>query len=1028
MLLQSVISDLVKTREVHIGGLWGSAPLYLIAQLYQATGKDILVITEDEEAADFALDDLSVFLSIVAKSAPTLLLAPSSENDAGPQAIQDKILFLNRLLSMGGKIIIVPKPALLAAFPDRKQLDNSIVRLKAGQSIERHEFIEHLLQGGYEKTLDAVNSVGEISIRGGIIDVFPFGHTGPARIEWDGNRIASLRLFDMATQLSINTLNSVELYLPKDIDCHALRARNDSHCEEHDPSLVIAMARTGQKQSHSLGTDKKELSLLNYFPSDTIIAFIDHQPDDENQELLGRRIQKYPKLYLHKIPIASPEGTNLTIESLQRFGSGFTNILKELADLSDKVKNLYIVSQNKAEESHLKELLASNNFQGKIKFLQGRLNEGFLSKDEGIAFISHRELFNRYRLLRQPKSVAPSRARTTEAFWELQPDDFAVHTAHGIGRYLGLKRIYNSEFLALEYQDKSLIYVPITKIGLVSKYWAGERRAIRMDKLGAGNWRWRLGATKDAIKKLAQELLYIQALRMKHPGFAYPPDDDWQKEFESAFPYEETPDQTAITQALKDDMESARPMDRLICGDVGYGKTELAIRTAFKVCMSDKQAAVIAPTTILAQQHYRTFSERMADYPVNIEVISRFRSEAEQRDILKRLGEGKIDIIIGTHRLVQPDIKFKDLGLVVIDEEQRFGVEHKEYFKKLKANVDVLTLSATPIPRTLHLSLSGLREISTMTTPPKDRQSIRTIVVRFDNQTIKEAIHRELQRKGQIYFVHNRIYDIAKVADRLKKIYPEVKDRIVIAHGQMPGAELEQKMRDFVDGKFDILVSTNIIESGLDIPRVNTIFINNADDFGLSDLHQLRGRVGRYKHQAYAYFIIPEHSIINTDAAKRLKAIEEFNELGAGFKIAMRDMEIRGIGNILGKEQHGHVAAVGYELYCKLIEQAVKQLKGKKSDPTLAKGGQGGFEQAEALATDIPESGIVHQDINPDIATYIPAEYVASETERLNIYRRLALAENAKEISAIEKELKDRFGSPLPGPAQNLMRLLAKRL
>jgi len=989
MLLQSVISDLAKTKQAHIGGLWGSAPLYLIAQLYQSTEKDILVITEDEESTDFALDDLSVFLGIASKP-PALLLTPSNESNTGPQAIQNKILFLNRLITPGVKIIIVPKTTLLSAFPDRKQLGNSVLRIKAGQSTGRLEFIERLLAGGYEKTLDGVNSIGEINIRGGITDVFPFGHTAPVRIEWDGNRIESLRLFDISTQLSVKTLDSIEFYLPQDL----------------------------------ISPDtQKELSLLNYFPPDTIIAFIDPQADNE-EEILNRRIQKYPRLYLHKIPIASDEGVNLNIESLQRFSTGFTNILKELTDLAVKTKNIYIVSLNKAEESHLKELLASNNFPAvsKIRFLQGRLNEGFFSRDENTAFISHRELFNRYRLLRQPKAIAPSKARTTEAFWELQRGDFAVHTAHGIGRYLGLKRLYNSEFLTLEYQDKSLIYVPIIQIGLVSKYWAGERRAIKVDKIGAANWLARRERVKNAVKKLARELLYIQALRIKHPGFAYPPDNDWQKEFESSFPYEETPDQTAITGVLKSDMESARPMDRLICGDVGYGKTELAIRTAFKVCMSEKQVAVIAPTTILAQQHFRTFSERMADYPVNIEVTSRFRSDAEQRDILKRLAEGKIDIIIGTHRLIQGDAKFKDLGLVVIDEEQRFGVEHKEYFKKIKASVDVLTLSATPIPRTLHLSLSGLREISTMTTPPKDRQSIRTIIARFDNQTIKDAIHRELQRKGRIYFVHNRIYDIERMADRLKKIYPEVKDRIVIAHGQMPGAELEQKMRDFVDGKYDILVSTNIIESGLDIPRVNTIFINNADDFGLSDLHQLRGRVGRYKHQAYAYFLVPTDSAINTDAAKRLKAIEEFNELGAGFKIAMRDMEIRGIGNILGKEQHGYIAAVGYELYCKLIEQAVKKLKGKKPSltPVITN------PEGEAIYPE-EEPVIPALETNPGIETYIPTEYVVSETERLNIYRRLSLAESGKEISAIERELKDRFGGPIPEPARNLIELVRPR-
>ena len=928
---------------------------------------------------------------------PSLLLAPSVESESGPQVTHDKIVFLNNLAAPGTKIAIAPKSALSTAFPDRQQLEDSVIRIKDGQSIERNWFIEKLLVGGYEKTLDAIQDVGEISIRGGIIDIFPFGRQEPVRLEWNGNHIESIRLFDMSNQLSIKKLEALDLYLAK--------------------GLLVS-------------TDKKEVFLPDHFSKDCIIAFIGNQLDGEDRDTINRRIKKHSRLYLYKIPIASVEGINFNIESLQRFGSGFANMLKELAALANKAKNIHIVSQNKAEESHLKELLSSNKFPalGKIRFLQGRLNEGFYFKEENTVFISNRELFNRYRLLRQTKIVAHSRTRNTETFWELQKGDFAVHTAHGIGRYVGLKRIYNSEFLALEYQDRSLIYVPVTQIGLVSKYWAGERRAIRVDKIGAANWMARRERVKNAIKKLAQELLYIQALRMKHPGFAYPPDNDWQKEFESSFPYEETPDQIAITQTLKGDMESPRPMDRLICGDVGYGKTELAIRTAFKVCMSEKQVAVIAPTTILAQQHYQTFSERMADYPINIDVISRFRSDAEQRDILKRLADGQIDIVIGTHRLVQSDIRFKDLGLVVIDEEQRFGVEHKEYFKKIKASVDVLTLSATPIPRTLHLSLSGLREISTMTTPPKDRQSIRTIVCRFDNQIVKEAIRRELQRKGQIYFVHNRIYDIERVTDRLKKICPEVKDRIIIAHGRMPGPELEQKMRDFVDGQYDILVSTNIIESGLDIPRVNTIFINNADDFGLSDLHQLRGRVGRYKHQAYAYFLVPEHNVINSDAVKRLKAIEEFNELGAGFKIAMRDMEIRGIGNLLGKEQHGHIAAVGYKLYCKLIEQAVKQLKGGKIAVGTPSEQVQQLDISDKTITNQPEALMPTLDINPNVEAFIPGDYIGSEIWRLNVYRRLSLAESGREISAIERELKDRFGGPIPGPAKNLIELLKNRL
>ncbi|MDI6732937.1 MAG: transcription-repair coupling factor [Planctomycetota bacterium] len=1047
--LKSVIGNLKPV--IKIGGLWGSSISYFITHLFAAhRDKNILVITEDEDSSDAIYEDLSTFLALYLPPPKDfggrLLLCPPEDRDINnnltSRTIQDRLLFLNNIKKeVGGtsKIIVVPAPMLHRGdLPSPEVLEKSVLHLQKGQVMSREDFLNTLIQAGYQKNEDVITDIGEFSVRGGILDIFPYGSENPIRIEWEGNRIASIRRLDPESQLSIKSVNEIGFYSRKGLS----PANTDNNKNRQNITLLKYL---GQRLLVVVVCSERDR------PSGNTEFVARGDPPDAHRgtrlrrdKILEKNIQNYPRLYLHNLPTPSEDGYNFETRSLQRFGGGFSNIFKELETLAVKARQVYIFSQNKAEQSHLKELLTTNHFPylRRLKLRDGRLSQGFYWNGTKTAFISHSQLFNRYRLIRQPKAL-PRVPTTTEPFWELQRGDFAVHTSYGIGKYLGLKILSDpsgtriSECLTLEYQDKSYLYVPVTQLDRVTKYWGGDKRAIKVDRIGSALWLNRKARVTSAVRKLASELLYIQALRQKSPGFAYPLDTDWQIEFEASFPYEETPDQTTITKVIKEDMENHKPMDRLVCGDVGYGKTELAIRAVFKACTAGKQAAVIAPTTILAQQHYQTFSERMAGYPINIEVISRFRTEREQKDILERIADGKTDIIIGTHRLVQGDIKFKDLGLVIIDEEQRFGVEHKEYFKKVKASIDVLTLSATPIPRTLHLALAGLREISTMTTPPQDRRAIQTAVCQFSENIIREAVLRELNRHGQVYFVHNRIFDIEKIAEKIRNILPELTGRLVIAHGQMPGWKLEQCMQDFINYKYDVLVCTNIIESGLDIPRVNTIFVNNADDFGLSDLHQLRGRVGRYKHQAYAYFLIPPEGRISSDAVKRLKAIEEFNELGAGFKIALRDMEIRGVGNILGREQHGHITAVGYELYCKLLEQAVKQVRGTKIPRDLAEGmprWTSGDEKTLDLypapvpprrdKTLSPKSEIR----SPKSELFIPSEYINSERERLNIYRRLCLAENEKTIREIETELQDRFGMPIPEPALNLIDYMQSRL
>ncbi|HZU37201.1 MAG TPA: transcription-repair coupling factor, partial [Gemmataceae bacterium] len=621
-----------------------------------------------------------------------------------------------------------------------------------------------------------------------------------------------------------------------------------------------------------------------------------------------------------------------------------------------------------------------------------------------VVVLGNHELFRRD----EARQILPRRrleSRAIDSFLDLNDGDLVVHLSHGIARFRGMQVIEKNgqteEHLILEFREGTRVFVPSSKVDLVQKYVGGAKTEPELSKLGGTSWQRKKEKVEEAVLDLASDMIGLQATREAKSGIAYPQDTEWQAEFDAAFPFQETPDQLTTVAEIKRDMERPRPMDRLVCGDVGYGKTELAMRAAFKAVDNGKQVAVLVPTTVLAEQHFRTFSQRFADYPFVIEGLSRFRSAGEQRRIVQRLAQGGIDILVGTHRLVSADVQFKDLGLVIIDEEQRFGVEHKERLKRLREMVDVLTLTATPIPRTLHLSLLGIRDISNLETPPPDRLAIETRIARFDPTLIRHAILRELNRDGQVYFVHNRVYNIHDIAEKLRSIVPEA--RITIAHGQMNEHELEQAMLGFVRQESDILVATTIIESGLDIPNVNTIFINQADQYGLADLHQLRGRVGRYKHRAYAYLLLDSERSVTPTAARRLKAIEEFTELGAGFKIALRDLEIRGAGNILGTQQSGHIAAVGYELYCQLLENAVRQLK------------------HQPLRTPLE----VHVEL--PWRAFLPRDYVPGQRLRIEVYRRLARIRRPDRLEDFRGELRDRFG-PLPEPAEWLLRTAELRV
>ncbi|MDR3077972.1 MAG: transcription-repair coupling factor, partial [Planctomycetota bacterium] len=646
-------------------------------------------------------------------------------------------------------------------------------------------------------------------------------------------------------------------------------------------------------------------------------------------------------------------------------------------------------------EKRLRQVLADKSpaLLKLAEFRLGRLSRGFVREDAsgGEAMVSDHELFGRLTPARPPRRRRFSGAPIAD-FAELRDGDYVVHVANGIARFEGLRTMESNgaeqDFLVLRFADDARIYVPLSHIDLVQRYIGLGENAPQLSKLGSAAWNRRKEAAEKAVRDVAQELLATQARRLSSPGLAMPPDDQLVREFEAAFPYDETPDQLSADADIRRDQQTGSPMERLLCGDVGFGKTEMAIRAAFRAVNAGLQAAILVPTTILAEQHRRTFSERMADYPVRVESLSRFRSPAEQEEIARDIRNGRVDVVIGTHRLLSDDISFRSLGLVVIDEEQKFGVEHKERLKRLQAGVDVLTMTATPIPRTLHMSLLGLRDISNLTTAPRERHSVKTIVIRRSWDAVRRAALRELSRGGQCFFLHNRVHNIAEVAAKLGETVPEA--RIGIGHGQMAEGELLTVMRSFLDGKIDILVCTTIIESGVDIPNVNTLFVNDADRFGLSELHQLRGRVGRYKHQAYAYFLAPEKRPVSPEADKRLQALQEYAELGAGFRIAMRDLEIRGAGNLLGIEQSGHIHLIGFDLYCRLLEKAVAAEKGEPLE-----------EEGRA------ELELGHR-------AFIPGGYISTEAQRIEFYRRLTRVRSREELDAIRRHVRDRYGPPPP--------------
>jgi transcription-repair coupling factor (superfamily II helicase) len=984
----TVVAALREKTPASLDGVWGSSCALVAANLAgQATAPLVVVCPKQADLDDFR-DDLALF------SHARVVRFPAWESDPGERIVHDEI-FGDRLRTLktllrdvdGEPTVVVTSiQSLLQPTPDPQAISGNARRVTAGQPLDGEELLRWLATHKFHHT-SAVELPGEFSSRGGIVDVFAPDWELPVRIELFGDEVDSIRRFDVSTQRSLEQLKEIEITML------APTAADSGHLADFLPPRAWFLLLEPEEAARQAAA---------------FLERVERPGDFHSHPAAMARIGEFAHVTASSLASATADAhCTLQVESVQRFSGDVNRVREELETIGGE-DQVVVVAQTDAESKRLSEIFRESPLmrQGRLRFHVGRLREGFRLRGERIVLIGGGQMFHRADLRRTPTRRL---GKAIDNFLDLKEGDLVVHLGHGIGRYRGLKPLEKliegvrqvEEHLEIEFHGGTRVYVPSTNIDLVQKYVGGRKSRPTLARVGGKSWLKQKKAAESAVVDLALELLDLQAAREAKPGIAIAGDSDWQRAFDASFPYHETDDQLAAISAIKEDMQRARPMDRLLCGDVGYGKTEMAIRAAFKAIDNGYQVAVLVPTTILAEQHFHTFRERMAEFPFAIERLSRFCGAAEQRTIVNELAAGNVDLVVGTHRLTSKDVSFANLGLVIIDEEQRFGVEVKERLKALRTSVDVLTMTATPIPRTLHMSLVGMRDISNLQTPPEDRIAVETRVARFNEEMIRHAVLRELNRGGQIYFVHNRVNDIEVLAQKLKRIAPEASMRI--GHGQMPEHDLEQVMVDFVAGRFDMLLATTIVESGLDIPNANTIFIDEADRYGLSDLHQLRGRVGRYKHRAYCYLMIDPGKHVSPNAARRLRAIEEFSNMGAGFAIAMRDLEIRGAGNILGTRQSGHIAAVGYELYCQLLESAVRRLK--KMPPKLT----------VDVEVDLPGEA------------YLPDDYVPDMRLKIDLYRRLTRVTSDDDLKAIREDMIDRFGRPTEA-VERMLSLAALKL
>jgi transcription-repair coupling factor (superfamily II helicase) len=1025
----------IEQTQVHIqlSGISGSGIAFVIAGIFEHSGKQqhVFVVPDKEQAAYF-YNDLERLLSDndTDYNLKKVLFYPTSykrpyepENtDASYQLSRTEVL--KRFMNDDRKTIVVTYPEALAEkVITKRYLAKNLMKLKKGEEVSLDFLVDLLGEFAFE-AVDFVAEPGQFAIRGGIVDVFSFSNDHPYRIEFFGDEVESIRTFDPATQLSLQNLQRITL-LPNVQDRMIKEERVDfldyvpantlfwfddielthKRIEEEFQKAITSFDRLEDKENKPdpvhLFVDGQDF--MHQIASVTTVQYNGHY------QFIDSRV-----LAFHQKPQPSfNKNFNLLIENLhQKHEEGFQSLI--FSDNPKQTERLYSIFEDLQTDKRKEE---------RVRFtaVNHSISQGFIDEDLKILYYTDHQLFDRYHRFKLREGFGRKESITLKELYDLTPGDFVTHIDHGVGRFDGLQMIDNNgkkqEAIRLIYKNNDLLYVSIHSLHRISKYIGKDGTPPTLNKLGSATWSNLKNKTKKKVKDIARDLIKLYAQRKSESGFQFAPDTYLQNELEASFIYEDTPDQIKATVDFKKDMEASYPMDRLVCGDVGFGKTEIAVRAAFKAVTDSKQVAVLVPTTILALQHFKTFGDRLKDFPVTVDYINRFKSTKEQKETLNRLHEGKIDILIGTHRILSKDIEFKNLGLFIVDEEQKFGVAAKEKLRQKSVNVDTLTLTATPIPRTLQFSLMGARDLSIINTPPPNRYPVHTEIRSFGEEVISDAINYEVSRGGQVFFVHNRVNNILDVYEMLHKFIPGV--RIAVAHGQMDGSKLERIMLDFIDGEYDVLLSTTIIESGLDISNANTIIINDAQNYGLSDLHQLRGRVGRSNKKAFCYLLAPPVASLTQEARKRLKALEEHSDLGSGFGIAMRDLDIRGAGNILGGEQSGFISDIGYEMYQKILDEAMQELKEA--------------EFGEMYQDEITTNKRVHEcQMETDLEILIPDTYITNITERLSIYKDLDSLENETELVHFGQSLIDRFG-PMPQPLHDLMdsmrlRWLAKKI
>ena len=1009
-------------RPVAFSHVTEPAQPFVVAAIAREVGKTLWVICPTVRTQEFLYESLLNW-------APHALFLPEAEFAAVENILPDPEITAERLALLskvgreaGPHIIVTTRAALDQSAPKLRALKSASLRLKRGAGEPMENLLAALGDAGYERVAQ-VTTRGQFAVRGGILDLYSWQAQLPVRAEFFGDEIESLREFDIDTQTSVRNLQSIDILVGAAEDQSGrvreyigkehLRVSIEPEADDDADILISDASLVPRRHSDRSEAERNEVeesrgATGQITPRDSSTPLRFAQNDAAVEDYAGA---------FHDADVGEFAVGDFMLVEAKR-----TQFAARLNEWKAGGSRVLIYFQTEGEIERFREIMAvADGALENVELLEGTLPRGFCFPAGNLVVLSGAELFGRYtahgrRRLQRAEKLARNRAQID--FSELTEGDLVVHLEHGVGRFQQLMKVPaagggEQEVLALEFADEAKLYVPLEQAYLVSRYVGVGKKSPPLSSLADAKWARAKKTAVASIFDYAGKMLEVQAERETQIGHAFGPDTKWQAEFEHSFPYRETVDQLKAIEATKRDMEHARSMDRLICGDVGFGKTEVAIRAAFKAVMAGKQVAVLTPTTVLAQQHFETFRQRMLDYPVRVEMLSRFRSHAEQRKVLKQLTDGSVDVVVGTHRIISGDIVFKDLGLVIIDEEQRFGVLHKEKFKELFKLVDVLTLSATPIPRTLYLSLVGVKDMSTIETPPLNRLPVETVVCGYDERIIRDAINRELERQGQVYFLHNRVQSIEKMRDRIAELCPGA--RVEYGHGQMEADELETVMSGFVTGKIDVLVSTTIIESGLDIPNANTIIIDRADRFGLADLYQLRGRVGRAEHKAYAYLLLPREMMTVGAARKRINAIKQYSSLGAGFRIAMRDLEIRGAGSILGTQQSGHIVAVGFDLYCQLLKQAVAQLKGEKFRARLEVD-----VRLDFVATN--EAEFVQADATARIPAFIPTSYIGDTTLRIQAYRTLAQISTREQWDRLRKDWRDRFGK-FPPAVDNLLTL-----